>query len=62
MTLTKPKNFVVGITGASGAIYGIRLIETLLSLGYSVHLVVSNAGWRVFKEELGYIASDREGF
>jgi len=62
MTLTKPKNFVVGITGASGAIYGIRLIETLLSMGYTVHMVVSNAGWRVFKEELGFIASDREGF
>lgn len=62
MTDSKPKNFVVGITGASGGIYGIRLTETLLSLGFTVHLVVSNAGWRVFKEELGYNASDREGF
>ncbi|AIQ42405.1 flavin prenyltransferase UbiX [Paenibacillus sp. FSL R7-0297] len=62
MNERKPKNFVVGITGASGGIYGIRLTETLLSLGYTVHLVVSNAGWRVFKEELGFTASDREGF
>lgn len=62
MTEQKPKNFVVGITGASGGIYGVRLTETLLSLGYTVHLVVSNAGWRVFKEELGFAASDREGF
>lgn len=61
MTELKPKHFVVGITGASGGIYGIRLTETLLSLGYTVHLVVSNAGWRVFKEELGYAVSDREG-
>lgn len=62
MTEPKPKRLVVGITGASGGIYGVRLTETLLSLGYSVHLVVSNAGWRVFKEELGFNASDREGF
>ncbi|WP_042203292.1 UbiX family flavin prenyltransferase [Paenibacillus camerounensis] len=62
MTGLKPKHFVVGITGASGGIYGIRLTETLLSMGYTVHLVVSNAGWRVFKEELGFAASDREGF
>lgn len=62
MSELKPKHIVVGITGASGGIYGIRLTETLLSLGYTVHLVVSNAGWRVFKEELGYTATDREGF
>lgn len=62
MNETKPKHFVVGITGASGAVYGVRLTETLLEMGYTVHLVVSNAGWRVFKEELGFAASDREGF
>lgn len=56
------KQFVVGITGASGSIYGVRLIESLLSLGHSVHLVISTAGWRVFKEELGFAVSDREGF
>jgi len=61
MTHTKPKSYVVGITGASGAIYGVRLTETLLSLGYTVHLVVSNAGWRVLKEELGVNTSDRDG-
>ncbi|MFF2908105.1 UbiX family flavin prenyltransferase [Paenibacillus sp. NPDC057934] len=62
MTTSSPKSFVVGITGASGAIYGVRLTETLLSMGHTVHLVVSTAGWRVFKEELGFAVSDREGF
>ncbi|OKP84449.1 UbiX family flavin prenyltransferase [Paenibacillus sp. P32E] len=62
MNELKAKNFVVGITGASGGIYGVQLTKVLLSLGHSVHLVVSNAGWRVFKEELGFAASDREGF
>lgn len=62
MTNTKPKVFVIGITGASGAIYGIRLTETMLSMGFTVHLVISNAGWRVLKEELGINTSDRDGF
>ena len=62
MTISTPKSYVVGITGASGAVYGVRLTETLLAMGHSVHLVVSTAGWRVFKEELGFVASDREGF
>ena len=62
MTHSKPKSFVVGITGASGAVYGVRLTETLLSLGFTVHLVVSNAGWRVIKEELGVNTSDRDGY
>ncbi|WP_025698599.1 UbiX family flavin prenyltransferase [Paenibacillus forsythiae] len=61
MRNSQSKGFIVGITGASGAIYGVRLTETLLSLGLTVHLVVSNAGWRVLKEELGWNVSDREG-
>jgi len=62
MTQSKPKSFVVGITGASGAVYGMRLTETLLSMGFTVHLLVSHAGWRVLKEELGVNTSDRDGF
>lgn len=54
------QRYIVGITGASGSIYGIRLTEVLLSLGYTVHLVISNAGWRVLKEEMDWEASNRE--
>ncbi|RAP76388.1 UbiX family flavin prenyltransferase [Paenibacillus montanisoli] len=53
------KRMVVGITGASGAIYGIRLIECLLGGGMDVHLVVTEAGWRVLKEELGWDTTRR---
>ncbi|WP_336786767.1 UbiX family flavin prenyltransferase [Paenibacillus sp. MMO-177] len=56
----KPKRWVVGITGASGAIYGIRLIEELLQANYLVHVVVTEAGWRVLKEELGWDTSRRQ--
>ncbi|WP_435171202.1 UbiX family flavin prenyltransferase [Paenibacillus glycanilyticus] len=57
---TRPKRWVVGITGASGAIYGIRLIEELLQANYLVHVVVTEAGWRVLKEELGWDTSRRQ--
>jgi 4-hydroxy-3-polyprenylbenzoate decarboxylase len=54
------KHWVVGITGASGAIYGVRLCEVLLSEGYQVHLLVTDAGWRVLHEELGWNAARRK--
>jgi len=44
---------IVAITGASGAIYGIRLIERLLAQGERVHLLVSQAGREVLAHELG---------
>lgn len=42
---------VVGITGASGAIYGLRLLEVLQKAGCEVHAVVSKSGWKVLAYE-----------
>ncbi|WP_028561294.1 UbiX family flavin prenyltransferase [Paenibacillus pinihumi] len=54
------KRWAVGITGASGAVYGIRLCEELLRQHIHVHLVISEAGWRVLKEELGWNTAKRQ--
>ncbi len=43
---------VVAITGASGAAYGVRLVEVLLAAGTTVHLSISTSGQAVIKEEL----------
>ncbi len=44
---------VVGITGASGAAYGVRLLERLAELGAETHLVVTPAGVLNVHHELG---------
>jgi 4-hydroxy-3-polyprenylbenzoate decarboxylase len=44
---------IVGITGASGAIYGLRLIEVLKEAGCEIHAVVSEHGWQVLDYECG---------
>jgi 4-hydroxy-3-polyprenylbenzoate decarboxylase len=36
-----PRRLVVGISGASGVIYGVRLLSTLKDLGVETHLVIS---------------------
>lgn len=54
------RGWVVGITGASGVRYGLRLVTELLKLDYEVHLVVSDAGWRVIKEEEEWDLSNRK--
>ena len=38
-----PERLIVGISGASGVIYGIRLLETLKSLRVETHLVITKA-------------------
>lgn len=48
------KTIVLAITGASGACYGIRLLERLREQAdVGVHLVVSPAGWMNIEHELG---------
>jgi 4-hydroxy-3-polyprenylbenzoate decarboxylase len=50
--MTKTKNVCVAITGASGAVYSIRLIEVLLATGHDVHLSISPSGAQVIDEEM----------
>jgi flavin prenyltransferase len=47
------KRYVVGITGASGAIYGLRLVEELLASGGKVTLLLTDAGRQVTAFETG---------
>ncbi len=47
------KRIIVGITGASGAILGERLVKFLLKGGHQVYAVISPCGAAVFQEELG---------
>lgn len=44
---------VLAMTGASGALYSVRLLEVLLQAGRSVHLTISPAATQVFRQELG---------
>jgi len=45
------KRIVVGVTGASGAPYTVRVIQLLVDAGVEVHLAVSDMGRRLLFEE-----------
>ncbi|HSW06112.1 UbiX family flavin prenyltransferase [Aquabacterium sp.] len=47
------QRLVVGITGATGAVYGVRLLQRARVLGLETHLVVSAAGVLNAHHELG---------
>ena len=47
------KHFVVAITGASGSVYGLRLINELLRSGERVSLILTSAGRQVLNHEMG---------
>ena len=50
---------IVGITGATGVIYGIRLLEVLSSIkNIETHLIVSEAGETTIKYETDYSVND----
>jgi 4-hydroxy-3-polyprenylbenzoate decarboxylase len=52
---------VVGITGASGVVYGVRLLEVLKTEGIETHLVLSNNAEKIAKHELGLTRRQIEG-
>ncbi len=43
---------IVGISGASGVVIGIRLVEELLGEDREIHVVVTSAGWEVIRHEV----------
>ena len=47
------KKLIVGITGASGSIYAVRLIDVLREQGIEVHAVITTSGQRVLDYECG---------
>ena len=54
MTETHSNRLIIAITGASGALYGIRALELLRPLDIETHLLLSKAGERTIAEETDY--------
>jgi 4-hydroxy-3-polyprenylbenzoate decarboxylase len=49
----RTRRLIVGITGASGALYGVRLLQRARTLGIETHLVATSAGILNVHHELG---------
>lgn len=52
--MASPKRLIVGISGATGAIYGVRLLQMLQKSGVETHLIVSRWGARTLVHETPY--------
>jgi 4-hydroxy-3-polyprenylbenzoate decarboxylase len=50
--MTQTKRLIIAITGATGAVYGVRLLEHLRALKVESHLLISSAGVLNLKAEL----------
>jgi flavin prenyltransferase len=56
--MSSPKRIVVGISGASGAIYGVRMLEALRDVGVETHLVMSRSAEITLAHETRYKVAD----
>jgi 4-hydroxy-3-polyprenylbenzoate decarboxylase len=54
MQQTKPARLIVGITGATGTIFGVRILQMLHGSGVETHLVVSKWAARTLTHETQY--------
>jgi 4-hydroxy-3-polyprenylbenzoate decarboxylase len=53
-------DLVLAMTGASGAVYGVRLLDVLLRAGRTVHLTISPAAVEVQRQELEHAVDLRD--
>jgi 4-hydroxy-3-polyprenylbenzoate decarboxylase len=58
MAGNQARRLVVGISGASGAIYGVRILDACRELGIESHLIVSRAAALTLREETAVSPSD----
>jgi 4-hydroxy-3-polyprenylbenzoate decarboxylase len=56
--MSDPDRLIVAITGASGSVYGIRVLQLLRSTGVEAHLVMSKWGARTLQHETGWALKD----
>jgi polyprenyl P-hydroxybenzoate/phenylacrylic acid decarboxylase-like protein len=60
-TDSAPRRLIVAITGASGAVYGVRLLQALRAAGgVETHLVISSSGVMTAQQELDLRRADIE--
>ena len=60
MTGTPPRRIFVGISGASGAPYAVRLVQSLVAAGCELQLSISESGVLVLRHELELSAESRD--
>jgi len=58
MEQTKPARLIVGITGATGTIFGVRILQMLHGSGVETHLVVSKWAARTLTHETQFSLKD----
>ena len=62
MEQAKPTRLIVGITGATGTIFGVRLLQMLHGSGVETHLVVSKWAARTLAHETPYSLKEVQSF
>ncbi len=58
--MTRPRRMIVGISGASGVIYGKRILEVLRDLGIETHLIMSRAACITLAAEADFTKQELE--
>ena len=59
--MSDPNRLVVGISGASGAIYGVRLLQALRELGIETHLVMTRTAEITLAHETALKVAEVQG-
>jgi polyprenyl P-hydroxybenzoate/phenylacrylic acid decarboxylase-like protein len=60
--MSEKQRIIIGISGASGAIYGVRILQYLQQIeGVETHLVISKSGQRTLSEECGMHLKEIQG-
>lgn len=58
MTLNQKPRLIVGISGASGASYGVRMLEACQDLGVETHLIMSRSAVLTLTQETDFSIAD----